>query len=383
MTPAEKTVLVRELALAAGFVRVGVVRAVPLARAGYFREWLARGWAGSMDYLARWQDLRADPRLLLEGARSIIVVGWRDEGLAGEGRAFERARERGRARSEPPEAVETSGSTFNHSGNHSAGLGRRGDLDAALRHGVDGPQTSSEPASDEPRGRVARYAWGRDYHRAVRNRLRRLGDRLREVMGEPLRARVCVDTAPIIEREWAAAAGIGWIGRNTMVIDSRIGSMFMLGEIITTLELEPTLPVKDLCGNCMRCVEACPTGALTRPYQMDASRCISYLTIEHRGEISEELSRRMGNWVFGCDVCQEVCPWNRHAAGQAAESVNVRNPLVPSPLLSDLCKLDADQYDRFLRGSAMKRATLEMLRRNARIALGNCRGNKKGDGTAE
>lgn len=348
MTPAEKTATVRELALAAGFVRVGVARAEPVGRIEYFREWLARGCAGSMNYLARWQDLRADPRLLLEGARSIIVVAWQDEALAG-----------GRVR---PGAE---------------GFGRCGDLDTALR-GLD-----AGLPDDGPRGRVARYAWGPDYHRVVRNRLHRLADRLREVMGEPLQTRVCVDTAPIIEREWAAAAGIGWIGRNTMVINPRIGSMFMLGEIITTLELEPTPPAKDRCGNCMRCVEACPTGALAKPYQMDASRCISYLTIEHRGEISEELSRRMGNWVFGCDVCQEVCPWNRHSAGQAAKAVNVRNPLVPSPVLSDVCKLDADQYDRFLRGSAMKRATLEMLRRNARIALGNCRGDKKGDGTAE
>ncbi|NLE57833.1 MAG: tRNA epoxyqueuosine(34) reductase QueG, partial [Planctomycetes bacterium] len=264
-----------------------------------------------------------------------------------------------------------------------AGLGRCGDLDAAVRHGVAGLQTSSEPASDEPRGCVARYAWGRDYHRVVRKRLHHLADRLREVMDEPLQTRVCVDTAPIIEREWAAAAGIGWIGRNTMVIDAQIGSMFMLGEILTTLELEPTAPAKDRCGNCTRCVQACPTGALTEPYRMDASRCISYLTIEHRGDIPENLSQRMGNWVFGCDVCQEVCPWNRHAARSSAESVNARNPLVPSPPLADLCELSADQYDQFLRGSTMKRATLEMLKRNARIALANHRRDKKGDGTAE
>ncbi|MGQ9650397.1 MAG: tRNA epoxyqueuosine(34) reductase QueG [Phycisphaerae bacterium] len=348
MSPAEKTALVRELALGAGFVRVGVAKAEPLRRAGYLREWLAQGCAGSMNYLARWQDLRADPRLLLAGARSIIVVAWQDEALAD-----------GRVR---PGA---------------SGSGRRGEFDAGL------PSLDVAQADDGPRGRVARYAWGPDYHQVVRKRLRRLADRLREVMGEPLRTRVCVDTAPIIEREWAAVAGIGWIGRNTMVIDPQIGSMFMLGEIITTAELEPTTPAEDRCGNCMRCVEACPTAALIRPYQMDASRCISYLTIEHRGEISEELSRRMGNWVFGCDVCQEVCPWNRHSAVRAAKAVNEGNPLLPSPLLSDVFKLNADQYDRFVRGSAMKRATLEMLRRNARIALGNCHGNRKGDGTAE
>jgi len=327
MTPAEKTTRVRELAAQAGFARSGVAPAGPIARVDYFRDWLAKGCAGSMEYMARWKNQRVDPRSLLEGAKSIIVVAWQDEALAGGG---------------------------------------------------------VEPMSNDVlRGRVARYAWGRDYHRVVRKRLRHLADRVREAMDEPLETRVCVDTAPIVEREWAAAAGIGWIGRNTMVIDSQIGSMFMLGEILTTLELEPTTPAKDRCGDCMRCVEACPTGALTKPYQMDASRCISYLTIEHRGEISKELSRRMGNWVFGCDVCQEVCPWNRHAARPSVESVNTRNPLVPSPPLADLCELSADQYNQFLRGSAMKRATLEMLKRNARIALANHRRDKKGDGTAE
>jgi epoxyqueuosine reductase len=372
MSPAEKTARICALAIEAGFVRAGVAKAEPIGRSEYCRDWLARGCAGSMNYLARWQDLRTDPRLLLEGARSVIVVAWQDESLAGEAQSSARGREKGRAWSEPPEAAETCRRGLNHS----ASLGPCGDLDAAL------PELGVLEGGDQPRGRVARYACGRDYHRVVRKRLHHLADRLREVMDEPLQTRVCVDTAPIIEREWAAAAGIGWIGRNTMVIDAQIGSMFMLGEIITTLELEPTPPAKDRCGNCMRCVKACPTGALTKPYQMDASRCISYLTIEHRGDIPENLSQRMGNWVFGCDVCQEVCPWNRHAARSSAESVNAQNPLVPSPPLADLCELSADQYNQFLRGSAMKRATLEMLKRNARIALANHRRDKKGDGTA-
>ncbi len=316
MTPAEKTARICTLATEAGFVRAGVARAEPLRRAGYFREWLARGCAGSMDYLARWQDLRVDPRLLLDGARSVIVVAWQDEGLAGKTQVL-------------------------------------------------------EPNDDEPRGRVARYAWGRDYHRVVRKLLHRLADRLRDEMGEPFEARACVDTAPIIEREVAAAAGVGWIGKNCMVIDPQLGSMFMLGEIITTLDLEPTPPVKDRCGTCRRCLEACPTGALTVPYEMNASRCISYLTIEHRGEIPEELSPRMGNWVFGCDICQEVCPYNRRSARPSGSPVSGHNPLVPSPRLTDLINLSDEQYGRFLAGSAMKRATLEMLRCNARIALAN------------
>ncbi len=320
VTPAEKTAMVRQLALEAGFVRVGMAVAEPVGRVEYFREWLARGCAGSMDYLARWQELRADPCLLLQGARSVIVVAWQHEWLAG------RVRE-------------------------------------------------SEPPDNEPRGRVARYAWGRDYHRVMRKMLRRVVARLHSMLREPFETRVCVDTAPIIEREVAAAAGVGWIGKNTMVIDPRLGSMFMLGEIITTLVLEPTPPVKDRCGTCRRCLDACPTGALVAPYQMDASRCISYLTIEHRGEIPAELKPRMGNWVFGCDICQQVCPYNREKPGQAVAPwpTEHRNPLVSSPRLADLIDLSDEDYRCRLAGSAMKRATSGMLRRNAAIALSNLR----------
>ena len=328
MTPAEKTARVRELATAAGFVRTGVAKAEPLQRAEYFREWLARGCAGSMDYLARWQNLRVDPRLLLDGARSVIVVAWQDEFLAG-------------------------------------------------RMSIPGP------AGDEPCGRVARYAWGRDYHRTVRRRLHVLADLLHEAIPEPFETRVCVDTAPIIEREVAAAAGVGWIGKNDMVIDSQLGSMFMLGEVITTLELEPTPPAKDRCGTCRRCLQACPTGALTAPYQMDASRCISYLTIEHQHEISEDLSRRMGNWVFGCDVCQEVCPYNRKSARPSPAHADQPNPLIPSPRLTDLISLSEDRYRRLLAGRAMRRATLDMLKRNALIALANHRCERGGRDATE
>jgi epoxyqueuosine reductase len=223
------------------------------------------------------------------------------------------------------------------------------------------------------RGRVARYAWGRGYHGVMRAKLHRLADRLRELIAEPFDRRVCVDTAPVLEREVATLAGIGWIGKNTMVLCRDFGSWFFLGELITTLDLEPGAPVPNRCGTCTRCLEACPTGALTGPYQMDASRCIAYLTIEHRGEIAADLQRRMGDWVFGCDECQVVCPYNRNVptATESAYRLDDRSPLVPRPVLSDLASLATDAHRSYLTGSAMKRASCDMLQRNAAIALRN------------
>lgn len=326
MSPAQQAEIVRQTAVEAGFARVGIAAARPIAHADYFQEWLDRGCAGEMAYLARWRDLRVDPRRLLAGAKSVIVVGHHNSPSVGQ------------------EAV-------------------GGQVEVA----------PTSPTADHPRGRVARYAWGRDYHRVVRKMLRRLVARLHAILPGPFETRICVDTAPIVEREAAAAAGIGWIGKNTMIIDSQLGSMLSLGEVVTTLDLEPTRPVKDRCGTCRRCLDACPTGALTAPYRMDASRCISYLTIEHRGRIPPNVARRMGNWVFGCDVCQEVCPYNRKSARPPAGPVNERNPLVPSPRLADLLNLSKEQYDRYVAGSAMRRATLDMLKRNAAIALSNLR----------
>ena len=157
------------------------------------------------------------------------------------------------------------------------------------------------------------YAWGDDYHEVIRSKLGALVERMRTELVEPFEARVCVDTAPILERELAAAAGIGWIGKNTLVLHHELGSYFFLGAIVTTLDLAPDEPLPDHCGTCTACLDACPTQAFPKPYEMDASRCISYLTIEHRGDISKPFQKMMGDWVFGCDVCQEVCPYNRSA----------------------------------------------------------------------
>jgi len=326
MSPADRSELVRKWALDAGFERVGMARARPVARTGYVRDWLARGWAGDMDYLRRHHRLREDPARLLPGARSVVVVA--------------------------------------HNYNHRPA--------SVQTPGPRGPYSTADQG-EPPRGRIAQYAWGRDYHRVLRKKLQRLAGQLHQLGDEPVQTRVCVDTAPIMERELAAAAGIGWIGKNTIIVHAELGSFFLLGEIITTLELEPSTPIPDRCGSCTRCLDACPTGALVAPYQMDARRCISYLTIEHRGDIDRSLRPLMGNWVFGCDVCQDVCPYNRRAplTSEPAYEPNDRNPLGPRPLLADLINLSEEQYRRYFAGSAMGRATLDMLRRNARIARGN------------
>jgi epoxyqueuosine reductase len=242
----------------------------------------------------------------------------------------------------------------------------------------------SPPAAPEgsgPRGRVAMYAWGDDYHRIMKRKLFGVVDRLREELDEPFDAKVCVDTAPLLEREYALAAGIGWIGKNTLVLNERLGSYLFLGEIVTTLELPADRPAMDHCGNCTRCLSACPTDAFPQPYQMDASRCISYLTIESRDEqLPAETQSPMENWVFGCDVCQQVCPFNRDAPQTREPRFAIREP-GPFPDLRKLVAATDGECRDMLKGSAMKRAKPWMLRRNARIALANVAGAPRGETT--
>ncbi|MFH0983830.1 MAG: tRNA epoxyqueuosine(34) reductase QueG [Planctomycetota bacterium] len=310
MSPAEVTARVKALASEQGFCRVGTAPVGRLGREEYYRRWLSAGRHGRMAYLARNLAVRFDPSRLLPEARSLIVV--------------------------------------------------------AHAYGQPAP---SRP-DDQPRGQVARYAWGRDYHKVVKRKLLALRDRLCAEVGQPFEMRVCVDTAPLVEREWAARAGIGWIGKNTLVIHPLLGSYFFLGVLVTTLELVPDAPLTDHCGTCTRCLQACPTGAFPAPYEMDASRCISYFTIEMRDAIPEEFQAAMGDWVFGCDVCQEVCPYNHPAPLRPDPAYALRAP-GPFPLLRELLEWSEDDYRARLAGSAMKRATLAMLRRNARIALHN------------
>jgi len=316
MRPAERTEHIKSYARQMGLDRCGIAATQPIGRGDSLREFLERGYEGSMAYLSRHLSSRLDPRELLEGAKSVVVV--------------------------------------------------------ALSYKQD------EPAVDGVglHGRVAMYAWGDDYHRVLKKKLMNLADWMRERFGDECKTRVCVDTAPIIERELAALAGVGWIGKNTLAIHEKLGSYFFLGEVLTTVELAADEAAVDHCGSCRACLDACPTDAFVAPYQMDASRCISYLTIEHRGDISRAFAEMMGDWVFGCDVCQQVCPFNRDAPAGGEERFSAKPERVRPGLESILSWAEAD-YQGALRGSAMKRAKLWMLKRNALIATENLRSAKQ------
>ena len=323
MTPLAKTLLVKTLGQGVGFDLVGVTRAVPLAGADYYREWLAAGYGGTMDYLKRNVHLRAHPAGLLPGARSIICGGVnykRPDGYLGS---------------------------------------------AAVRD-----QGLNNKTDCVPTGLVAQYARGRDYHVVLRAMFTTLLDRLRRCLSEASEARIFVDTGPVLERELAAAAGLGWIGKNTCLLNRRFGSYLFLGEAITTLDLTPDEPVAEACASCVRCLEACHTGAFIGPHKLDASRCIAYLTIENRGPVPGHLRTACGERVFGCDVCQQVCPHN--ALTPLATHPELVADIVPPRLdLQFLSKLRSGEYRRLTRGSATARATRVMWRRNADVALGN------------
>jgi epoxyqueuosine reductase len=308
---------VRRLAQDLGFAVLGIASAAPAPRADFVRQWLGAGKHGQMAFLADELEARLDPARLLPGARSFIAV--------------------------------------------------------ADRY----PSQTSLPAPPRP-ARIARYAWGDDYHRVIKKRLHRLADALREVYPQH-QYRSAVDTAPVMERDHAARAGLGWIGKHTLLIHPRLGSWLLLGEIITTLELADAAPgqaISDHCGTCTRCLDACPTACLT-PYQIDAQRCISYLTIEHEGAIDPSLHESMGDWVAGCDVCQEVCPFNRDdrpGAPPPEQGSHKRyTPRSPAPAfdLLDLLNWTPQQRQAAFTNSALKRITLQQMKRNALIAAGN------------
>jgi len=212
---------------------------------------------------------------------------------------------------------------------------------------------------------------GDDYHQHMKPRLFALADLIRQAAPDA-QTRVAVDTAPVMEKELAAHAGIGWIGKHTCVINESIGSWLLLGEVITTLELLRDEPAVDRCGTCTRCIDACPTGAITAPYQLDARRCVSYLTIEHRGDIAAEFQAKLGEWIFGCDICQEVCPWNTRAPTSTDPHTQPRSRTGTIDLL-ELLSWRSGEHNPMLSGSAMKRVKLPGLQRNAAIVLENLR----------
>lgn len=293
---------IKSWALEAGFHRAGVTTAEPSDYAEAYAAWIARGDHAGMDYLERNLDRRADLRNTLPSVKSVLCVA----------------------------------------------------LDYGDRHAdLDG--------AGDLWPRVARYAHGDDYHLVMEKRLYGLAERI-EAAWPGTESKVYVDTGPLLERELAARAGLGAIGKNTMLLHPEAGSWFLLGEILLSLELEPDQPMADLCGTCTECLQACPTGALPEPYRLDANRCISYWTIEHRGEFPDE-APDMSGWVFGCDICQEACPVN------VSPDVEV-DPALTLPEhrrhlnLVDLLSMDREEYVERFRRSPMKRAKLEGLKRN-------------------
>jgi epoxyqueuosine reductase len=315
MSPEAAADLLKSWALEAGFDRAGIALLEPLEHGEAYLRWIARGDQAGMGYLERRVESRLDPSQIFPGARSVLCVALQYHPLY---------REDGERQPEP-----------------------RGDLWR----------------------RVARYARGRDYHDVMGDRLAALETRIREAF-PGCETRRYVDTGPVLERELAARAGIGVMGKNTMLLHSRAGSWFLLGELFLDLDLSPDPPLTDLCGSCTLCLDACPTGALAEPFRLDSNRCISYWTIEHRGALPPEARRMVGGWVFGCDVCQEVCPWNREPAG----AVHPEMELPPERAeldLARLLRLPREEYVERFRGSPMKRAKLEGLQRNAAVAMGN------------
>jgi epoxyqueuosine reductase len=252
----------------------------------------------------------------------------------------------------------------------------------ALNYNTPRPYSTEVPAAgacssvpDGPRGWISRYAWGDDYHAVLGEQMAKLIGAMRAVEQPQFLARAYVDTGPVVERLAARYAGLGWLAKNTCLIHRELGSWLFLGVIVTTLDLAPTLepregPAPDLCGNCTLCIDACPTQALVEPYLLDARRCISYLTIEHRGSIPVEMREPMGRHVFGCDICQDVCPWNRKAPVSTLAAFLPRESLF-TPDLERLASLTEDEYKTQFRNSAIKRAKWRGLVRNACVALGN------------
>jgi epoxyqueuosine reductase len=336
MDLAARTRWVCEQARELGFDLSGVAPAEAFAELANYSDWLERGYGGEMGYLH--DARRSDPRQVLDGARSLIVV--------------------------------------------------------ALNYNSAHPYSTEQaavPNDDSPRGWISRYAWGDDYHDVLHEKLNALVARMHAEWPEPFEARAYVDTGPVVERVAAKYAGLGWQAKNTCLINEELGSWLFLGVIITSLELAPSLapgelPAADLCGSCRLCLDACPTQAFAAPYVLDARKCISYLTIELRGAIPEELRPQMANAVIGCDICQDVCPWNRkspatklvafHPRSVGAKSENGEEKMESAaslfaPELEWLAGLSQEEFSRIFRDSAIKRAKWRGLLRNACVALGN------------
>lgn len=304
--------LAKARAYGLGFDLAGIAELGEAETAAAFDDWLARGYAGEMGYMARTAEKRRDSRRPVEGATRAIVV--------------------------------------------------------AMNYG-----------GTEPSGPVARYARGDDYHDLMVERLRELHGWIEQHVGHPVRGKAYVDTGPLLERDLARRAGLGWFGKNTMLVNPRVGSFFFLGALLLDLELVPDAPFEaDRCGRCQRCLEACPTGALVDAHVLDATKCVSYLTIELKSEIPDDLRPKLGGLVYGCDVCQEVCPWNQKFALPLREDTfRPRAALAGKDartLAHDLLAMSQEEFSRAFKRSPMKRAKLHGLQRNAAVVLANLDG---------
>jgi epoxyqueuosine reductase len=305
---------IRASARAVGFDRIGFAVADDLGPKAGLEGWLARSYHGTMAWMARDPARRRDPRQAAAGARTVVSVA----------------------------------ANYFHPGD-----------------------TGGEAGT----GRISRYAWGGDYHVTVKRQLLAFLERVRGDLSRSyprLGARAYVDTGPVLEKAWAHTAGVGWVGKHSNVITREGGSWIFLGELLLEAEIEPDSPATDFCGTCTRCIDACPTGAIVAPTVVDSRRCISYLTIEHRGAIEPELRAPMGDWIFGCDVCQDVCPWNKFARPAADSSYAPRTERAV-PRLTELARLDRPAFAELTRGTNLRRPGWAGFLRNVMVALGNWR----------
>lgn len=311
------TQAIKSQAMRLGFSLVGVTTPEPLPHAEVFEEWLEQGRQGEMAYLnsPRSRLCRANPNMLLPESRSVLVLG--------------------------------------------------------VHYPVPPPTKVSRSSDQPPHGRIAAYAWGEDYHNSLPKRLQTLVHFIEAAVGHSVPNRGYTDTGPLLERELAQRAGLGWIGKNTCLINPRAGSYFLLAEILLGIELEPDQPFTiDRCGSCTRCLRGCPTGCILPDRTLDASRCISYLTIELKGSIPSSLRPLLDGWVFGCDVCQQICPWNRFAEGEVDPTFK---PALaePEPGLLVEMALQTQEFNQKYRHSPLRRAKRSGYLRNVAVALGN------------
>ncbi|WP_432797274.1 epoxyqueuosine reductase [Poriferisphaera sp. WC338] len=359
--PKPLTQLIARQARDLGFALVGICPATPAKHPQTLKNWISTNQHGEMKYLADHLNVRLDPQNLLHSAQSIICL----------------------ADAYPPSSPYSS---------HQAGK-----TDPKTAHSAAFPSSQVPPvgSNDRPpnmRGKIARYAWGRDYHKTIKKRLFQIADQLRTAYPDA-QFKCTTDTAPLLEREYAAAAGLGWTGKHTLLIHPKLGSYLLLGAIVTSLDLSKSdpsqnsqvsspdppfsnMPMQDHCGSCTRCIDACPTKCIDPDgYKMDGSRCISYLTLEHRSTIPLDLQPQMQDWIAGCDICQEVCPHNRPdnhlPLDQFLEAYKPNSELAAGLDLFEILDWSPEDRQRVFQGSALKRIKLDMFKRNALIALGN------------